>query len=165
MKNLNKGAITVTAIVLLFSCKEKKPDMLGTLETKVVAAFSNQDSGQENIKAYVFIPNTGCSGCISSAEQLLVTMLANKYPVRFVLTHVLSLKTLRLKLGDSVAMNPKVYIDKDNSITEMMATLKQVYPMIVYVDHGADHHFIKYEYIEPDNPESAKHMYAYLSQK
>jgi hypothetical protein len=120
-------------------------------------------SSPDSFKVCLIIPSTGCPGCISSAEQLLVSLIKGKYPVRYILTNIISLKTLRLKVGDSILHDPRVYVDKANYLRDQVLGLKNTYPLICYI--SKDRQILRREYMEPENPSAVKDLYDYLAIK
>jgi hypothetical protein len=119
---------------------------------------------EDSVKAYIIIPGTGCPGCISTGENMLLTFLRNKYPVRFVLTGLVSYKILKLKLGDSIVTNKQVYVDRNNAMAGRVNPAKQVFPMIIY-NNPAAHQLENFEYIEPDNPKALQHLFKHIAVK
>lgn len=169
-------AYVILFLVFLLSCNrhqqafnnstdiEVGDPMLISMEKCFDTLFAdNKVFSRDSVMAYVILPGTGCPGCISNAETLLSSYIKNKYPVRFVLTNVISRKILKMKLGDSIALSPNVYIDERKLVLKQIPMAKQPYPMIIYVNDK--HHLFKYEFSEPENPESVKHLYEYLAIK
>lgn len=173
-----KSSITFTLVlffIVVTACNGNRPSTgasgagqgnaaypLRSLQALFDSAFvTSGGQSTENIKAYVVIPNTGCPGCISSAESMFKMLIVNNYPVRVVLTNVASYKMLRMKFGDSLILNPRVYVDRNNKIFEQIDVAKRGYPMVVYVD-TVKHQLSRYEYFAPDNPGSVKHIFDYL---
>lgn len=83
--------------------------------------------------AYLVIPGTGCSGCITNAENLMKQNVHRKN-IRFVLTNIESLKELKLKIGESIMANQNVYIDHENQIFKLFNPAKFIYPVVIYLN-------------------------------
>jgi hypothetical protein len=110
--------------------------------------------------AYVIIPNTGCGGCISSVELLFADFVKKKLPVRFILTNISSLKSLRQTFGDSIVLRDNVYPDKANLVYSKVPQFTEIYPIIVYVEKGG--YAVKYENVSPDTPNALEHFNKYV---
>lgn len=167
-----KFIFSIFLFTILLSCnsshekplpQDEKSQYLSGFKQTFDSAFIDKHTG-DSLKAYIIIPGTGCPGCISVGENLLLTFLKNKYPVRFLLTSIQSYKILRLKLGDSIINNAHVFVDRANTIIHKVDAKKQVYPMIIY-NNQQDNSLVDYEYIEPDNPNALQHLYSYMHVK
>ncbi|MCW3073506.1 MAG: hypothetical protein JWP69_575 [Flaviaesturariibacter sp.] len=154
----------LAVVFFLTACGGKNQEgnsVLNTFSNTVDTIFKKSEfENGTNVKAYVVIPNTGCSGCISSAETLLKTYITRKLPVRFLLTSINSYKVLKMKLGDSIVLNKNVYADVNNQIYKTNDSLLQYYPVIFYMDKSK--RLTKYEYVEPDNPDALSHLYQHV---
>lgn len=117
---------------------------------------------QQNPKpiAYVIIPNTGCGGCISSVELLFVDLVKKKVPIRFILTNIRSLKSLRKTFGDSIVLSNNVYADQGNLIYSKVPQFTEIYPIIAYIDIQGT--VFKYENVSPETPKALEHFKVYL---
>jgi hypothetical protein len=92
-----------------------------------------QKSIAPNMRAYVLIPNAGCAGCISDAEQFMFDNV-NKLPdVRFILTGIGSKKLYKNRFG-ALLQNPKVLSDYQNLAGAN--NLHSIYPKIFYMNNG-----------------------------
>jgi hypothetical protein len=142
-------------------------------ETKTVAAtpmrvfkqtidsiFAPTDANGRQPVAYIILPNSGCGGCISSAEQLLTEYGKNKLPLRFILTNISSFKEVKNNFGDSVVSSPAVYPDHDNIFYLKNPSFDQIYPAIVYVDKTGEP--VRMEYINPGNAEAIPRLHRYV---
>jgi hypothetical protein len=81
------------------------------------------------------IPFYGCTGCISTAENYLITTYdeGRKKNILFIISGHDSLKSARLRLGEKAATNPDVYIDIEKVID--WNYLKQ-YPKLLLLRDG-----------------------------
>jgi hypothetical protein len=84
---------------------------------------------------YVIIPNQGCEGCISTAEDFVKRHYAASQDVKYIFTRAQSLKLLRIKLGSEVMSSSKVLVDSGNVI-RYPEKGKDIYPMIVTMKDG-----------------------------
>lgn len=165
INSMTGSLLPIFMVMLSFSCNSgsKSDSTLVGFEQFVDTAFKKTSNNEEAIKAYLVIPHTGCTGCISEAEHILKDFVTRKLPVRFVLTNIISFKELRLKLGDSIARNSNIYPDFNNIVYSKMREIKNIYPAIFYVGTNGD--LARLEYMEPDNPQALKHLYDFLKVK
>lgn len=144
--------IVFCATCFFYSCagtsvKENRKDDLASFAQAADSVFQNSKAPA----AYVLLPNAGCGGCISSAEQLFEEYVKKEKPVKFILTNISSFKAFRNTFGDSVVLHPMVYADKENFFyTKLPSDVYKIYPILFYLDSlGA---VSSYEYVNPDNP-------------
>ena len=62
------------------------------------------------VEAVLIIPGAGCEGCIGSATQFAINY-ADSLKIGVVFTQVVSLKTLRFRLGNDFFQLPNVKVD------------------------------------------------------
>jgi len=96
----------------------------------------------------VIIPNQGCEGCISTAEDFVKRHYTSAQDVKYIFTRAQSLKLLRIKLGTEVMSSSKVLVDSGNVI-RYPEKEKDIYPMIVTMKDG-EITGIKYQSPEED---------------
>lgn len=84
---------------------------------------------------YVIIPNQGCEGCISTAEDFVKRHYTEAGNVKYIFTRARSLKLLRIKLGSEVMNSDRVLVDSGNVI-RYPEKGKDIYPMIVTMKDG-----------------------------
>lgn len=84
----------------------------------------------------IIIPGSGCTGCISQAEQYF---LQNKCTesVLFVFTNYYSYKNMSLRLGgkDNL-LRDNVYMDANNAFY-LKEYSEHIYPYIIYIENNA----------------------------
>lgn len=112
---------------LLFACTQPHEELLRALRTV--------DSHLLPTGHYVIIPNQGCEGCISTAEDFVKRHYASSLDVKYIFTRAQSLKLLRIKLGSEVMSSSKVLVDSSNVI-RYPEKEKDIYPMIVTMKDG-----------------------------
>jgi hypothetical protein len=107
---------------------------------------------------YLILPNQGCEGCITSAEQYTQDNYNNPH-IYYVFTRINSVKLLRLILTNKVFYSKHILLDTANKITYPDDNMK-IYPMVAFGDKG------KISRIEYQSPASdgLKDIDAYLSQ-
>ena len=93
------------------------------------------DPSIEQRKAIVVIPNQGCAGCISEAENYVIENASKHEDVVFVFTQIQSMKLLRVKLGSEILKQKNVIFDSENSI-KYPDENKIIYPMVIFVNQG-----------------------------
>lgn len=150
-------------LFLLFACNNKNKNTEETnthypIFKKTVDSLFGEATPSPLV--YVILPNTGCGGCISSAEQLLVEYVKNATPVKFILTNITSYKVAKATLGESIITSPLVYADKTNILYNKLPDLHQIYPIIFYINNKENpSHF---EYVNPDNPDAIPNLRKYI---
>src|ERR1044072_3110944 len=92
----------------LFACKQPHGELLQALRTV--------DGHLLPTGHYVIIPNQGCEGCISTAEDFVKRHYTSAQDVKYIFTRAQSLKLLRIKLGNEVMSSSKVLVDSGNVI-------------------------------------------------
>jgi CRISPR/Cas system-associated endonuclease Cas3-HD len=80
--------------------------------------------------SYVIIPNQGCEGCISKAEDFVKKNINKSDNIRYIFTRIQSTKLLRIKLGSDVMTSNKILFDTGNTI-QYPDKKNDIYPMIV----------------------------------
>jgi hypothetical protein len=122
---------------IFIGCSTKEPVQQSPQE-KLSASFIstlhqlNPEEDTKKYAAYMLIPNTGCSGCINSAEAVLKNMYQKTSKVKFILTNVVSVKTVQVKLGINVTNNENILVDKDNLFEK--SEFNSIYPQVFFVD-------------------------------
>ncbi|HEY1167160.1 MAG TPA: hypothetical protein VGE90_18425 [Chitinophaga sp.] len=111
----------------LFACKQPHGELLHALRTV--------DGHLLPTGHYVIIPNQGCEGCISTAEDFVKRHYTSAQNVKYIFTRAQSLKLLRIKLGAEVMSSSKVLVDSGNVI-RYPEKEKDIYPMIVTMKDG-----------------------------
>jgi len=124
----------------LFACKQPYGELLQALRTV--------DGHLLPTGHYVIIPNQGCEGCISTAEDFVKRHYTSAQDVKYIFTRAQSLKLLRIKLGTEVMSSSKVLVDSGNVI-RYPEKEKDIYPMIVTMKDG-EITGIKYQSPEED---------------
>jgi hypothetical protein len=100
----------------------------------------------------VYIPNAGCPGCISYAEEFLLKNKGSKC-VSFILVNILSQKQLKIKLGHDILDYENIKIENGDIFDEYGVT--GFYPFIVYSTGDIDE-------ISPENQQSLIGLEEYL---
>lgn len=80
--------------------------------------------------SYVVIPNQGCEGCISQAEDFVKKNINHSDNVRYIFTRIQSTKLLGIKLGRDVMDSKKILLDTANIIS-YPDKKNDIYPMVV----------------------------------
>lgn len=104
----------VLSIFLTSSCQEiKKSEKIKPekyLEDQIIELFNKNDKCFSDI---IILPGTGCTGCITNAENFLKNNYQNN-DYFFILTNITSLKLLNSKIGVNLTQNQNIYIDEEN---------------------------------------------------
>ncbi|WP_298738472.1 hypothetical protein [uncultured Chitinophaga sp.] len=126
--NTLKRCCNLLLLLSLFACNPPHKELLQALQTV--------DEHVLPTGHYVIIPNQGCEGCISTAEDFVKRHYTSARDVKYIFTRVQSLKLLRIKLGSEVMSSSKVLVDSGNVI-RYPEKEKDIYPMIVTIKDGA----------------------------
>ncbi|WP_146250886.1 thioredoxin domain-containing protein [Algoriphagus aquaeductus] len=100
----------------------------------------------------VYIPNAGCPGCISFAEEFLLRNKGSKC-VSFILVNVLSEKQLKIKLGYDILDYLNITLENGEIFDQY--GVSGFYPFIVYSTGKVDE-------ISPENQGALKSLEDYL---
>jgi len=121
---------TLFFVLLLFSCSTEESKKEQYLKDLVTELASSLEKCHDNI---IILPGSGCSGCITVAEDFLKN---NHSDTRnyFVLTNITSLKILSHKIGVDVKTLPNVYIDRENTFSN---NTDLIYPVVIKLDCGS----------------------------
>jgi hypothetical protein len=130
---------TLLLSISLLSCfgrtsNDSKDSKLFSINNQFQKALKVISPGENasQYKAYVVIPNSGCSGCITSAEEMLKQSVKTSTQIKFILTNIESLKMLSYKMGFDVTKNKMILIDKGNLFNS--GSLMSIYPQILLID-------------------------------
>ena len=97
----------------------------------------------------VIIPNAGCTGCISEAEDFFFN---NKdESIFFIFTKIFSMKDFRLKVGNRIGNRKNAYVDDENVFMCEDESIS-LYPIVVDV---RDMEHLSWEYLNPGEDMSA----------
>jgi len=135
--------LMILGITFLPACRSDQ------LIEKAQLKVNDIESLVKDKKLAVIIPNTGCSGCISTAESFL-QLNSNNSNILFVLTKIVSKKHLRLKLGNLDILNaPNIILDDNNDF--IFSTEESFYPIILYLKKGK---VVKGDFQSPNSPKA-----------
>lgn len=116
------------AIIFMFSCSNPKEKYINN-----VCIELNKLSSQiiNNYSYIIIIPGSGCSGCsgcITEAEKFYMDNKENKN-IFFIYTDILSIKSIKLKVGKDVTEKANVYFDINNIFLSNDYN-ENIYPLI-----------------------------------
>lgn len=112
---------------MLSACSQQHAGLMKALRTL--------DTDLLSTGYYVIIPNQGCEGCISTAEDFVKRHYTSSPQVKYIFTRTQSLKLLQIKLGREILRSSRVLVDSAN-IIRYPDRSKDIYPMIVTVKGG-----------------------------
>lgn len=119
----------VIALSLIAGCK--RTDYKDTLEIKINQFLISEKHEYDYV---VIIPNSGCTGCITNAENYFIKNVNNNR-IKFIFTQILSNKELELRLKKENIKKPNVYID--NSDTFFLTGYQDnIYPYIATISNN-----------------------------
>ncbi|WP_339606252.1 hypothetical protein [uncultured Roseivirga sp.] len=84
-------------------------------------------------RAIILIPNSGCTGCISSAEQFIVDFNDDLKDVKVIFTGINSMKTLRVRIGDKIN-DRNIHLDLENEF--YFSELITLYPVVIFTKNN-----------------------------
>jgi hypothetical protein len=134
---LNDKWIFICAL-LFIACTEQY--------TSLRMGIQSIDPAMPSEGTYVIIPNQGCDGCISQAEDFVRKHITSAPQVRYIFTRIQSTKLLSIKLGSTVMSSKRVLLDSSNVIV-YPDRKNNIYPMIVTI---SDHKISGITYQSPD---------------
>lgn len=124
-----------------------------SIENKVNKFLNLTDENFGLNTPYVIIPNAGCPGCLSSAEDLVLRYKGSSC-VKFVFIEVTSLKQLKIKLGNDILKYPNILLDNNDISAEL--DLHTFYPLVFYPQDN-----LLYE-ISPQYPETISDLIDFI---
>lgn len=123
--------IIISILLFCLGCSIKDESPL-TKDFKKALYEISPNEKIEDCKAYLVIPNTGCTGCISSAESLLLDNYKTTKKIKFILTRIESYKNLYLKLKIDINDEPNILVDSNNVFSRK--PFASIYPQVFFVD-------------------------------
>jgi carbonic anhydrase len=86
-----------------------------------------------NIDYIIIIPNQGCGGCITAAEEFYKKQKMSKN-MKFIFTNIISQKTLKRKIQ---VFSHNTFLDTSNIMLKSYPKNKSLYPCILKLKDGA----------------------------
>ncbi len=123
--------VPIFAYMVCMGCSIKNESPLSK-DFKGALSQVNPNERINDCKAFLVIPNTGCTGCISSAESLLLENYKTTKKIKFILTRIESYKNLYLKLKIDIKNEPNILIDSNNVFSRK--PFASIYPQVFFVD-------------------------------
>lgn len=124
---MKKSLIIVVVILLFFSCSTEKKKNDKYLSRHIIALMPTLSKCYSYV---IIIPGSGCTGCITVAEDFLKKNYKNP-KCFFVLTSINSLKIVNHKMGINVSKLPNVILDYDNVYSNYSMP---IYPVVIIYD-------------------------------
>jgi thioredoxin-related protein len=119
---MKKIGIICLIIFILASCTKSYSDkLLGVF-------YTIQDKSTFDYKYLIIIPNSGCTGCISFAENFFMENKDNQ-EMFFVFTKIFSKKDLKIRIGRDNLTRSNVYIDDENRLY-LSQYEENIYPVV-----------------------------------
>jgi hypothetical protein len=118
-------------VMLINGCISKEEK-----QKEEVIKFVNQYFSLKNIsnpQYIIILPNQGCIGCITIAENFLIEN-ASDSRCTFILTSIVSMKVLKTKLGNDISALKNVHFDKENFLGSNIKQL--IYPIVIWQENG-----------------------------
>lgn len=86
----------------------------------------------EKIDFVIIIPNEGCGGCITYAEEFY-SLNKDKNNMIFIFTNIISMKDLKYKI---IVNTNTTFLDTENRYLSAYPKDKQIYPCILKIKNG-----------------------------
>ena len=102
------------------------------------------DMKKENPTKTIIIPEEGCAGCISEAEDFYMANKERK-DLFFIFTNISSIKSIKLRVGKDVEDKENVFLDIDNDFLSEQFN-ENIYPIVFDI---RDKDNITYSFLEP----------------
>jgi hypothetical protein len=129
-QRLNLGLIGLILLVWVACSSADKSSL--ELVGQTVSANDWDIAGATHL---LIIPSSGCGGCITAAEEVMLKCLPEKkQTVKFILTGFVSKKALKSRFGASVLANPAVFLDEQGVLFRQLPD--PMYPKLIQVDAG-----------------------------
>ena len=125
---MSKTLITIFILFLpLLYCKKK--EILNA--SNLIELLKSNEQHYKAINNIIIIPGSGCQGCISNAENMVLKNAqgADK-EIKYLFTNIISFKLLKLRL-DSLKNDDNIIYDLQNSLK-----YTSIYPCIIFLKDG-----------------------------
>lgn len=146
MKNKVFGVIIVIVIVTVVANSvvsyNSNNSICNYYDSLINECFTGVDKAE--LKYIIIIPNQGCGGCITYAEDFYLNNKCRN-DMFFVFTNIVSLKVLYL---DIKIRTENTLLDINNKFIEILPNDKIIYPIVLFIDNGK---VKKIEFQSPDN--------------
>lgn len=117
--------IYITILFIYSSCNNQKEKYINIVRIELEKL---DDQLLNNYSYVVIIPGSRCSGCITEAENFYIKNKDSK-KIFFVFTDILSIKSIKLKVGKDVIERENVFFDKNDAFLSNDYNEK-IYPLI-----------------------------------
>lgn len=111
-----------------FSCNKK--DYMESFDIQLRTDFTEKQL--EKIDFVIIIPNEGCGGCITYAEEFY-SLNKDKNNMIFIFTNIISMKDLKYKINVNTNTT---FLDTENRYLSAYPKDKQIYPCILKFKNG-----------------------------
>jgi len=151
MKSKFKIFLIYFLLFTIFSCSTE-------LNSKVENTFLRLRTDKNKFKAIFIIPSNGCSGCISDSENFILKYLTKRdYNLLVILTSYRNEKEIKMKLGERILYDKRIFHDKQNVFFQEGISL--IYPIIYYPYNG------NVSFVSHQEPDALKKLQKYLQIK
>lgn len=128
--------IYITILFIYSSCNNQKEKYINIVRIELEKL---DDQLLNNYSYVVIIPGSGCSGCITEAENFYIKNKDSK-KIFFVFTDILSIKSIKLKVGKDVIERENVFFDKNDAFLSNDYNEK-IYPLIFNIKEKDNIHY------------------------
>lgn len=134
--------IYIAILFIYSSCNNQKENYINSVRIELKKL---DDLLLDKYSYVVIIPGSGCSGCITEAESFYMRNKENKN-IFFVFTDILSIKSIKLKVGKDVIERKNVFFDK-NDVFLSNDYNENIYLLIFNIKEKEN---INYHFLNPD---------------
>lgn len=144
---MKKTFLFVITLVVLSNCQSQNSRL-----DELQALFQhNEINSLLDHQTVVVIPNAGCKGCITVAENFVKNNIDSLKDIRYVFTGIKSSKLLKFKMSEYVFRHQNVYLDLEGHLYNSGQI--GLYPLIISITDGKITSVIEQS---PDNPDAFK---------
>jgi thioredoxin-related protein len=145
-----KYLLLLPIFLFLLSCQKTDKQM-----AKADALLAEIDPKKLEKGIYLIIPNAGCGGCISDAENVF-SQYNHKKELKAIFTAFTSKKGLKIHLAE-LFYNQNVIVDDDNLVSKKQ--LLTIYPVALWVENGK---VTQLKYFSPEEADTHHQVITYL---
>ena len=133
---------------LVFSASCRQDTIYSATEDSLKKIDPDYDKN-DNL-TYLVIPNSGCSGCITTTEAFVrdnykSDKLKN---IRYIFTRISNFKQFKFQFGNDILTSKNILIDRSDAFIYQDSE-HYIYPAIVYRSEG---HISSIDYQSPESP-------------
>lgn len=134
MKNRSKTFFLFIIALLINGCKDTQS------ESEIIKRIIQNLNQNNKYNVAIIIPEGGCVGCISLAEEF-VRKNKNNTKILFIFTRMFSQKELKSKIDISTPLPSNIHFDVKNEYALSFEYPESDYPLVIYFNN--DSHYVE----------------------